>query len=148
MGKLEEEVKKYNIVAIDTNSFIYLMENNPKYFEEIKNMFRLIEAGVVFSVTSILMITEVLTKTLKDENYMLVNRYKAFINAFPNLRLREVDYKVSVRAAKLRAKYGLKTPDAIFVATAFEEGAQAFITNDIKLNRVEGIKMIILDEFI
>ena len=59
MGKLEEEVKKYNIVAIDTNSFIYLMENNPKYFEEIKNMFRLIEIGVVFSVTSILMITEV-----------------------------------------------------------------------------------------
>ena len=65
-----------------------------------------------------------------------------------NLRLREVDYKISVRAAKLRAKYGLKTPDAIFVATAFEEGAQAFITNDIKLKRVEGIKMIILEEFV
>ena len=49
---------------------------------------------------------------------------------------------------KIRRGYGLKTPDAIFVATAFEEGAQAFITNDIKLNRVEGIKMIILDEFV
>jgi len=47
VGKLEEEVKKYNIVAIYTNSFIYLMENNPKYFEEVKNMFRLIETGVV-----------------------------------------------------------------------------------------------------
>ena len=34
------------------------------------------------------------------------------------------------QAALLRAKYGLRTPDAIQLATAQEAGASSFVTND------------------
>ncbi|WP_366556963.1 PIN domain-containing protein [Desulfosporosinus sp. BICA1-9] len=43
---------------------------------------------------------------------------------------REIDQNIALQAAKLRASYGFKTPDALFLATAIEEKAEAFITND------------------
>jgi predicted nucleic acid-binding protein len=148
MGRLVEKIKGCQLICIDTNSFIYLMENNPKYVDEIKSMFKIIESGSVFGVSSMLVITELLTKPYKDGNQALINRYKAFINTFPNLHLRQIDYKVLVKAAKLRAVYGIKTPDAIFVATGIEEGAKIFVTNDKRLKNIEGIEFIILDDFI
>jgi hypothetical protein len=33
MGRLEEYIKRFSRIAIDTNSFIYLMERHPKYFK-------------------------------------------------------------------------------------------------------------------
>lgn len=71
-----------------------------------------------------------------------------YITHFPNLYLRDIDSKVAIRAAKLRARYGTKTPDSIFVATAFEEQASAIITNDIRLRKIEGIDFIVLDDYI
>ncbi len=39
-------------------------------------------------------------------------------------------------AARMRALYGLKTPDALQAATAVRSGATAFITNDAGLKRM------------
>ncbi|CCJ33449.1 type II toxin-antitoxin system VapC family toxin [Caloramator australicus] len=146
MGKLVDKLKNYSRIAIDTNSFIYLMERNEKYFNEVREMFRLIESGSVFAISSMLLITEVLTKPYKDGDILLANRYKAFISAFPNLYLKNIDYNVLVLTAKMRARYGLKTPDAIFIASALEEKAEAFVTNDIRLRKINEIEFIILDE--
>lgn len=38
--------------------------------------------------------------------------------------------------------------DALFVATAIEEKADAFVTNDIRLQKVEDIEMLVLDDFL
>ena len=56
-------------------------------------------------------------------------------------------YKRILLDTNIRAAYGIKTPDSIFLATAFEEGVEAFITNDLQLRRVEGIDYIILDDY-
>ena len=124
------------------------MERIPKYSDSVREIFKFIEIGSISAVTSMLVITEVLIKPLRERNKSLVNRYLAFISAFPNLELRNIDYSVSLKAAKIRAKHGLKTPDALFIATAIEESAQAFLTNDIKLKKVEGIEIIILEEYV
>lgn len=47
-------------------------------------------------------------------------------------------------AAQLRAKYGLKTPDALQIATALEHHADYFLTNDHRLNSVTEINVITL----
>lgn len=93
-----------------------------------------------------LLVTELLTKPLKDNNRSLANIYLAFLSTFPNLQLKGVGYNISIRAVKIRAKHGLKTPDAIFIATAIEEGAEVFVTNDLRLKRVGSIKIILLDD--
>jgi|GEM_PF-1293550 len=90
---------------------------------------------------------EVLTKPLKDGNVGLADQYLAFISTFPNLGLREIDQNVAFLAAKLRARYGIKTPEALFLATAMEEKAEAFITNDVRLLGIENIEIVLIKDF-
>lgn len=54
--------------------------------------------------------------------------------------LAEITGAVIERAADLRARHGLKTPDAIHVATAIEWGADLPITGDRRLARRGAIK--------
>lgn len=146
--EIQEVLKRYDRILIDTNSFIYFMEDNEVYADILQNVFDMIEIGKVFAVTSILVLTEVLTKPIKDDNKKLQAQYTAFLTHFPNLYIRDIDSKIAIRAAKLRARYGTKTPDSIFIATAFEKHVSAIVTNDIRLRKVEGVDFIILDDYI
>ena len=148
MGRLEDKIKQYDCIAIDKNSFIYLMERNPIFFNVVRELFSSIESGTVYAVSSILLMTEVLTKPLRERDKVLVNRYMAFIGTFPNLELKEVNNKIAFKAAKLRAAYGLKTPDAIFIATAIQEKAKLFVTNDVRLQKVEGVETLLLNDYL
>jgi predicted nucleic acid-binding protein len=124
------------------------MEKHPRYLLLARELFRQIELGRISALTSMLVITELLTKPLRDRNKPLANMYLAFLSTFPNLQLKSISYSISLRAAKIRAKHGLKTPDAIFLATAIEEGAEVFVTNDLRMKKVRGIEIILLDEFV
>lgn len=146
--EIQNVLKKYNRILIDTNSFIYFMEDNEMYADLLQIVFSMIESGKVFGVTSTLVLTEVLIKPIKDCNKNLQAQYTAFLTHFPNLYLRDIDSKIAIRAAKIRAKYGTKTPDSIFISTAFEEQADAIITNDIRLKKIEGIDFIVLNDYI
>lgn len=55
-----------------------------------------------------------------------------------------MDKDIATLAAKLRAKYKIKTPDAIFIATGIAEKAEIFITNDTRLKIVNEIGIIII----
>ncbi|WP_374121361.1 type II toxin-antitoxin system VapC family toxin [Paenibacillus sp. LHD-117] len=60
---------------------------------------------------------------------------------FPNLSIVPVDNSVAEQAAFLRGKYGLRTPDAIVVASAIVSQAEVlvFVTYDLRLEQVEEI---------
>jgi predicted nucleic acid-binding protein len=64
---------------------------------------------------------------------------------FPHLSVIPVTDDIAERAAFLRARYNLRTPDAIQVATALISGSPAFLTNDKSLSSIEGIDIVILD---
>jgi predicted nucleic acid-binding protein len=59
-----------------------------------------------------------------------------------------VDATIAHRAAELRARSSLRTPDAIQIATAVSVGAQAFITNAARLKNVPDIPVFIISEFV
>jgi predicted nucleic acid-binding protein len=50
------------------------------------------------------------------------------------------------RAAELRARYRLSTPDAIQLATAIGHKATRFYGNDRALQRVQEIECVIVDD--
>ncbi|MEW8997240.1 MAG: type II toxin-antitoxin system VapC family toxin [Thermoanaerobacter sp.] len=135
-------------VSLDANLFIYLMEKNKKYLPPAKTIFEKIQKGQAYGVTSSIVYAEILSKPMQERNQTLVDMYRVFLSTFPNLYIKDVDKNVSIIAAELRANYGLKTPDAIYLATGVVEKADFFITNDLKLKNVKEINVITLDEML
>lgn len=142
MGRLDAGQK----IALDTNLFIYLVEKNQDYFSTVKLLFDKIQKGQLIGVTSSLIYTEVLSKPLKEGNTTIADKYNVLLATFPNLTIKDVDKDIAIISAKLRAKYKIKTPDAIFIATGIAENADIFITNDTKLKNIEEIKVTLLNQ--
>ena len=55
---------------------------------------------------------------------------EGFLRHFAEIRLVEVTYEIAREAARLRAVAGLRTPDALIVATAIVTDADILLTND------------------
>lgn len=63
-----------------------------------------------------------------------------------NFGLYEIDEPIAIRAAELRARYGLRTPDALQIATALTHRCDAFLTNDARLKQVDDLRVLVLDD--
>lgn len=57
-----------------------------------------------------------------------------------------IDEVIAEKAAEFRAKYSIKTPDAIQVATCIEYNATLFITNDVRLKKVDDVSVLLLSD--
>ena len=85
-------------------------------------------------------------KPLKDGDTKLAEQYKNILTNAPGIELLEVTHEVAIKAAELRAKYNLRTPDSIQIATAIVTKASCFLTNDIRLKSVSELKIVALGE--
>jgi len=66
----------------------------------------------------------------------------------PPISVLPVTDEIAERAAFLRAHYGLKTPDALQLATTLISASHAFLTNDERIPEIEGIQVLILDRYL
>lgn len=135
-------------VCIDTAPFIYFIEKHQKYLSIIRPVFVEIDAGNIEAITSTITLLEVLVHPLKMKNESLAERYRAILLNTDGLATFEILHEVSELASKFRAKYAVRTPDALQIATGVLYGATSFLTNDPDLKKVTDIKVIVLDDFL
>lgn len=141
-------LQSHNLVGVDTSIFIYYLEGVRDYAELVEPVFDEIEAGSFGGVTSIVTLLELAVRPIQIGRPDIADEYEARLTIFPNLSIREFSQHTMRQAATLRARYQLRTPDAMQVAACLEGGATAFLTNDIRLRRVTELKVIILNDFI
>jgi predicted nucleic acid-binding protein len=134
------------IVGLDTAPLIYFIEQNPSYLEITREFFRAMDRGEFQVVTSTLTLTEVLVHPLRNGHIELAQQYQDILLNQDHLTAYSVSSTIAELAAQLRATENLKTPDAIQVATAIQNGAGFFLTNDKSLREFPGFKVLILDE--
>jgi predicted nucleic acid-binding protein len=79
---------------------------------------------------------EVLVKPLQQGQKAIAEQYRDILTTAPGIELFDVTSVIAEQAALLRAKYSLRTPDAIQVATCIELRADYFLTNDNRLKAV------------
>lgn len=91
---------------------------------------------------------EVLVKPKRDGNREAVKDYWELLTTFPNLQMVEIDLALVDQASDLRARYDLRTPDALQIASAQRVGATGFVTNDERLQRVKEIEVALLDKML
>ena len=73
---------------------------------------------------------ECLVKPVRDANTTLQRQYERLFGSYHQLATPD---EVFLMAAQLRARFGLKTPDALHLACAQFHGCDALWTNDDRL---------------
>lgn len=100
--------------------------------------------GVVGSlVTSRLSRLECRSKPLKAGQLATLAQFDVFFYGV-EVVMPDVSAAVIERATELRAKYNLKTPDALHYATAINVGATVFLTGDRALSRCTEVPVEVL----
>ncbi|MBN8653662.1 MAG: type II toxin-antitoxin system VapC family toxin [Cytophagales bacterium] len=131
-------------VYLDTAPLIYYLEENATHSSYLNQLFKKNEAGEFIFYTSVVTLTEVLTLPFRQGNVELAEQYQYFLSETQTLKLIPVNIPIAKLAAKLRAEYGIRMPDAIHLATAMEIKADWFLTNDIALKKIKGLNVITL----
>jgi predicted nucleic acid-binding protein len=133
-------------ILIDTSVWIYHLEQHPRFARAAGLVIAALEAGAFQGVASELTLLELTAGPLRQGRQDVADDYELLLSNFPNLALAPVTRDVLLDAAGLRAEHGLRTPEAIHIATAFRAGATAAVTNDAAWAAVPGLKTILLDE--
>lgn len=141
-------VVKGKSLFLDTAPLIYFIEKNRRYHDIIRPVISQIDSLETKGITSTITLLEVLVHPLRTGNRKLANEYKAILLSATGLVTYEISHAISERAALFRAKHGLKTPDAIQLATATYHKANYFLTNDPALKKVKGVKVLVLDDYL
>ncbi len=139
---------RHRRIALDTNIFIYWLEESPRYLAITDLVFSRIEEPNCEAITSIITMTELFVPAYREGNKLRVSAYHAILTTYLNLQWIVVDLPIADLAAQLRAEHKLQTPDAIQAATALRSGATGLVTNDPAFLRIEGIETAVLDRFL
>lgn len=133
-------------IVVDSCVWIYHLESHTEWGQPAAAVLAAIEAGQCQGILSEVTLIELLVQPLRDGDDDTADEYETLITRFPNMLVAPVNRRVAVRAAALRARHGLRTPDAIILATGIEAGATLAVTNDADWRRVDGIEVATLDE--
>jgi predicted nucleic acid-binding protein len=143
---VNDALARVSRLGVDTAPLVYYVEDHPAYADRVEAVFRRAASNGIYLCSTVVTLTEVLVVPKRAGRADLETAYRDLLLNNDNFALLSVDVAVAERAADLRARYSLKTPDAIQVATALENGCQAFLTNDAGLRRVADIRTLVLGE--
>ena len=146
MGLIQKLTNKK--VFLDTAPLIYYIEENKQYSPILDKLFLANSKGNFLFQTSVITLLEVLVLPMRQNEQKLVEQYQNILCDSPTINILELNVEITKIAAGIRAKYGLKTPDSIQIATAIYGSAEYFLTNDIRLKTVKEIETLVLDELI
>jgi len=135
-------------VCLDTSPIIYFIEKHPKYWNLVRPVFMEISSGKIEAITSTLTLLEVLVLPFRTGNEDLAGKYREILLSSEGLTTFEILHEISGLAAQLRAKYSIKTPDAIQIAVGVQYGASKFLTNDPGLKKISDIEVCVLNDYL
>ncbi len=131
-------------IGLDTQILVYYFEDNQEYADRVEEILLATRSGLFQAVFSSIGVIEILTGVKKQKRLDLAGRYREVFAHFPNLTIGGLNPSITEIASDLSAKYLIKIPDAIHLATAIDFGAEKFITNDADLKKVKEIAVEVL----
>lgn len=114
-------------VYLDSCIAIYLVEEHPVHCRSVENALARLDGIVCYSPLTEL---ECLVLPLRLKRSDLVDKFTRFFALATKLDMPDAVYR---EAARLRAEFGMKTPDALHLATARYHDCTDLWTNDDRL---------------
>jgi predicted nucleic acid-binding protein len=90
--------------------------------------------------------TEILVHPYRHGGQNCARDYYSLLVSYPNLAWIPTDLRIADRAARLRADYRMRRPDAIQAATATVFWATGLVTNDRIFARVPDFETLVFDD--
>ena len=116
------------LIYVDACLLIYAFEDHPRHGARVRQ--HLASAPPDSLAISPLVQLECLVGLMKSGNLVLQRYYEEGLRQLASLPLPEA---VFLQAARVRAQFGLRTPDAIHLAAAQRHRCEALWTNDDRL---------------
>ncbi|MCB8839699.1 PIN domain-containing protein [Aurantimonas sp. VKM B-3413] len=131
------------IVYLDANALISFIERDD---DPVVRLFDMVGSGATRLFTSELGLSEVLVAPLRDGDSALASAYEEFLISDESLTVLPINRAILHDAARLRATFGGKTPDAIHVATAPSCNCNIILSFDQRLRTPEAITRIAVED--
>lgn len=116
------------MIFLDTCIVVYAFEAHPVHGDAIQAALASVPAEDLAISPQVKL--ECLVGPMRSANLVLQRYYEQGLAQF---RLLDMPEPVFLQAAELRARFGLKTPDALHLATAQFHGCESLWTNDDRL---------------
>lgn len=147
MTTIFEALSSIRSLGFDSDCIIYFLDPNPDFDQKMTAIFQEIVSGRIIGLTSTLTLTEGLVRPLRESDTDLAQRYRNLLLNSSDFQVMPINAAIAEIAAELRARYNLRTPDALQVATAIYAGCDAFLTNNGKhFRRVTELQVLVLNE--
>ena len=152
-----ERARSLNLIAafdgisklyVDSAPLIYYVEEHKVYVDKMEQILHLVENTSLEAVSSVLTLSEVLVMPVRLGAHHLTRRYRSILMNREFCTLVSISADIAIRAASIRARYRINSPDALHIATAIEFGCDAFLTNDHKLRAVQELTVLVLDDLV
>ena len=141
-------LRQHRRVLIDSSVWIYHFEQHPEFARAAGQVIQSLEEGRFRGIVSELSLLELTVRPLQLGRQDVADEYELLLSYFPNVELEPVNREVLLEAAALRARYRLRTPDAILLATGIRSSVTAAVTNDggWKAAETAGVQAILLSD--
>ena len=130
------------MVLLDASAIIYLLEGDDAARQSVRGILNALHAPEPPTLAvSALSRLECRVKPLRDDDDALLAAYDAFFDD-PGLLVIDLDRDVLDCATELRARYRLRTPDALQTASLLvHDTAGDFVTGDADFLAIPGLRV-------
>lgn len=133
------ELPRGALILLDSSPIIYLLEGTQGFADRYRPWFDAHSKGQIHFAVSTITIAEVLAGPLQSGAEILAARYRSILESW---RVVNLDTEIATDAARLRARFRLRLPDAVQAASALAVKAAALVTHDRDFSRVRGLLVI------
>jgi predicted nucleic acid-binding protein len=127
------------LVLVDTAPIIYVLEGHERFAPRFAPLFVRHAEGALQLAVSTITLSEVLAGPFAGGEEAIARRYRAMLESWGVV---DLTADIAEQAARARAQYRLKLPDAVQLATALAINADALVTHDRAFGKVRGIRIL------
>ena len=132
-------IPKDALVLVDSAPIIYVLAGNSALAPRFEPLFARYDEGTLRLAASTVTLSEVLAGPLAASEEALAKRYRTILESWGIV---DLTADIAELAARVRAQYRLKLPDAVQLATALSIHADALVTHDRAFGKVRGLRIL------
>lgn len=145
--RLAASIAKGSVLLVDTSILIAYLEGGREITEAATLLIDdWVQSGRNRAVISAISAMELLVGPLKAGQ--AIDAYLDFLQRFSSVECVPVDIAVAEQAAIVRARHGIKPPDALIIGTAIASGVDAVVTNDGSWSKVSPRPVVLLSDYV